>query len=244
MSSPRTINTLTRDAMLELMAYADGELEGDDLARVEALVASSDEARRIVQSMGGVADWVRVADEESPRREATHRMADGIADGVMAQIAMSGASLPGLAASSTISLEAGRARRASRGVPQSRARRLAAAGAGLLALAAGTVLFLRSNGPGVDAPHAAHTKATKSVVAQSEGPSIGPLPGSAAANAGVEAVAQTGADDVSGVDVEQVESPSHQVSVFYLPAVAAAAAGSNASSVVVWIGDDKAPGGL
>ena len=242
MSSSRTLNTLSRDAMLELMAYADGELEGDDLARVEALVASSDEARRIVQSMGGVADWVRVADEASPRREASHRMADGIADGVMAQIAMSVAAPLGSAASPaspSISLDAARTRRASRRAPG----RLAAAGVGLLALAAGTVLLLRSNGGGVDAPHAAHTKATKTVVAQSEGPSIGPLPGSGAAS-GVEAVAQAGADDVSGVDVEQVESPSHQVSVFYLPAVAAAAAGSNASSVVVWIGDDNAPGGL
>jgi hypothetical protein len=242
MSSSRTPSTLSRDAMLELMAYADGELEGADLARVEALVASSDEARRIVQSMGGVAEWVRVADAESPRREATHRMADGIAVAVMAQIAMSAAAIPGSPASPSISLDAARARRASRRYPAPG--RLAAAGAGLLALAAGTVLFLRTSGPGVDARHAAHTKATKSVVAQAEGPSIGPLPGSVAANAGVESVAQNGADDVSGVDVEQVESPSHQVSVFYLPAVAAAAAGSNASSVVVWIGDDKAPGGL
>jgi hypothetical protein len=83
---------------------------------------------------------------------------------------------------------------------------------------------------------------------------IAPMPGAPAASA-TPALAQAsppgsgtqpapatpggGTPGTSGVDVEQVESPSHQVSVFYLPAVSAAAANSNASSVVVWIGDDK-----
>jgi hypothetical protein len=41
----------------------------------------------------------------------------------------------------------------------------------------------------------------------------------------------------SGVDVESVESPAHEVSVFYVPATASA--NPNASSVVVWIGEDE-----
>jgi hypothetical protein len=37
-----------------------------------------------------------------------------------------------------------------------------------------------------------------------------------------------------GVDVETVESPAHQFSVFYVPA----SGNSNAQSVVIWIGED------
>jgi hypothetical protein len=42
----------------------------------------------------------------------------------------------------------------------------------------------------------------------------------------------------SGGDVESVESPSHEVSVFYVPA--SASANPNASTVVVWIGEGEA----
>src|SRR5262249_26859489 len=73
---------LTRDAMIELMALADGELEGEARTRAEKLVAESDEARRILQSMRSPALGTFVADSVAARSPA----ADGIADAVMARL--------------------------------------------------------------------------------------------------------------------------------------------------------------
>jgi len=45
------------------------------------------------------------------------------------------------------------------------------------------------------------------------------------------------------VDLEEVESAEHRVSVFYVPkAASAVSAGGSTSNVVIWI-DDHAPGG-
>src|SRR6185312_14724815 len=78
----RAMSTLSREAMIELMAYADGELDGDALARAEQLVRSDDEARRLVDAMRGIGEVVR----ELPEAHASER-ASGIADDVMARIA-------------------------------------------------------------------------------------------------------------------------------------------------------------
>ena len=43
---------LSRDEMLELMAYVDGQLDDADKARIEALIASKPEARRLVEDLG------------------------------------------------------------------------------------------------------------------------------------------------------------------------------------------------
>jgi hypothetical protein len=74
--------TLSREAMLELMALADGELEGEARARAEALAAESEEARRVVDSMRetDVRRWLSDAVEQRART------ADGIADAVMAKL--------------------------------------------------------------------------------------------------------------------------------------------------------------
>jgi len=55
--------SLSRETMLALMAYADGELEGKERARVDALLAKSEEARRVVQAMcgGAVGAWLSQA---------------------------------------------------------------------------------------------------------------------------------------------------------------------------------------
>ena len=45
---------LPKDTMLDLMAYADGELDEADKKRVEALLASSEDARRVVEGMAGI----------------------------------------------------------------------------------------------------------------------------------------------------------------------------------------------
>ena len=61
--------------MLELMALADGELEGEDRARVEALVAQSDEARQVVEAMRSpvLGTWLRRRDgrAQPPRPKAS-----------------------------------------------------------------------------------------------------------------------------------------------------------------------------
>ena len=50
---------LSHEAMMDLMAYADGELEGEALARIEALLQSNEAARNIVSAMGDLGDVVR-----------------------------------------------------------------------------------------------------------------------------------------------------------------------------------------
>ena len=58
--------SLSHETVLELMSLADGELEGDDQERVEQLVASSDEARRVVEAMrrGDVGTWLATSMDE------------------------------------------------------------------------------------------------------------------------------------------------------------------------------------
>jgi hypothetical protein len=74
--------SLPRETVLELMALADGELEGEAKERAEKLAAQSDEAQRVVSAMRapGVRLWLGEAVEQ---RAAC---ADGIADAVMARL--------------------------------------------------------------------------------------------------------------------------------------------------------------
>src|SRR5687768_5910602 len=78
--------TLPPDTMMDLMAYADGELDEGGRARVERLLATNAEARGVAQALGVLGDEVRdaVLDRPMPR-------ADGIADLVMAGLDGSGA---------------------------------------------------------------------------------------------------------------------------------------------------------
>jgi hypothetical protein len=76
--------TLSRETMLELMALADGELEGEAKARAEALATQNEDARRVVDSMreAGVRLWLNdVVERRAPS-------ADGIAETVMARLAV------------------------------------------------------------------------------------------------------------------------------------------------------------
>jgi hypothetical protein len=212
--------SLSRDTMMELMAYADGELEGEALAKTEALVQSNEEARRIVEAMTGVGDFVRQAADEAPHADLSQ--ADTIADVVMRKVN----------AEPTAKL-----RRPTSIPPRERRGRAAVAVVAVLALAAGAMLLLRRDEP---RPEQAlqQVERVESPAPSGAPPEMAPSP-SAVAQASPASSGTTAQPDTSGVDVEQVESPSHQVSVFYLPAVAAAAANKNASSVVVWIGDDN-----
>jgi anti-sigma factor RsiW len=191
--------SLSAETMLELMAYADGELEGDDLARIETLLASDPDAERVVSSMQTLGDCVRVTEGE--RR--IPKIVDRIADDVMSKI------------------EAEKARRAV--VPLAprpiRVRNAIVAGSisAAIAIAAGWAMFVR---PADDLP-------TPVAVAPKVAPKVVPT------------AAPVVTPDGTGVDLDQVESPAGQVSVFYVPAVAAGGmADENVSSVVLWLGDD------
>jgi anti-sigma factor RsiW len=108
---------LSRETMMDLMALADGELEGADRERVERLVAENSEARRVVDAMRSPAIGAWLEGETAGRTAA----ADGIAGAVMAK-------LP--------------ARRGARGRSPVVVISIGAA----LALAAGVALILRSQG--------------------------------------------------------------------------------------------------
>jgi hypothetical protein len=210
--------SLSREILLDLMGFADGELEGEARERTEKLVASSDEARRVVDAMreGLLGAWLG----DITRDRAVAAGADGVADAVMAKAAalrseaVRGASSPLAPAS----IGDARARRASR------ARGALGAGLGALALAAGIAFY-------------AHTQASRSdSPVATAGPS-GPL--EEAPSMTSTALAQ-GGPATRGVEVDEIDSPSHGVSVFEIPMGAAAAAASpgHAASVVIWIEDE------
>jgi hypothetical protein len=127
--------TLSHETMLELMQYADGELDGDARARVEALLRTNEEARRVIEAMGVLGEVVREGIED---RAASSPLADGIAESVMAAIALGGAIGAGASGGAAV-------------VPLARARRsrggVAAAVVTVLALAAGVALFLTGKAP-------------------------------------------------------------------------------------------------
>jgi anti-sigma factor RsiW len=194
--------SLSRQTMLELMAYADGELPSADHARIEQLLASNDEARRVVGAIGELSEWVDEAYEEP-----SAVLSNDIATVVMARVK----SLPQTERVAPV-VDLASVRRT----------RILAVAVAAVALAAGVMLYNRGEPRTAMGPDRATPPPIATLPATPPAPSAPPIEVAAA----------------GGVDVEHVESPSHEVSVFYLPAVAAA----NASSVVVWIGDDDKGG--
>lgn len=57
--------TAPSERIMKLMAYADGELEGDERTEVEKMIASDGEAARIVAQMTSLGDFVRVGYEDA-----------------------------------------------------------------------------------------------------------------------------------------------------------------------------------
>jgi anti-sigma factor RsiW len=175
--------------MMDLMAFADGELEGEDRARVERLVAENSEARNVVEAMRSPAIGAWLEGEMAERTAA----ADGIAGAVMAK-------LP------------------ARGPSRARPAVVISIGAAL-ALAAGVALILRSQG---------ETTESHVPVASVESPIIDMQPPPGAAQRPTQ-----------GVEVDEVDSPSRDISVFEIPVPGAAAANANGpSSVVIMIEDE------
>jgi hypothetical protein len=209
---------LPKDTLLELMAYADGELAGEERARAERLIAENADAKRFVASLGVLGSHVRREEAELGSLPA-----DGIADAVMARI--------GGAQAGVVDLAAARAQRSAavRGPGRSAWKFGVVAVAAALALAAGAVFMLRGEQLGAQndspRPPGQHTSLLPS-----------PLPSPRSPSPSKENVL---ASIVAGVDVESLDAPQ-AVSVFYVPAMNAAA-NANASSVVVWIEEEVKP---
>ena len=185
--------TLSREAMMELMAYADDELDGEGRARVDELLRPSVEARGVIDAMGTLGEVVRQGVED---RGAASARGEGNADGVMAAIAREPAAAGGAKVVS---------------IAQARRPRAGAVTAAfvVLALAGGLVLMLRSKPP---APVAAEAPLEPSAPAQAA---------PAAAPGEPTAVAQAAAEPQdNGVDLEEVQSTKNKVNVFFVPPAA------------------------
>jgi hypothetical protein len=208
--------SLSPETMLELMALADGELEGGARERAEKRVAEDAEARRVWEAMRAphLGAWLG----EAMERSAEEAGADGIADAVMAQIEAPPASeeMP--------VVRVGRVQP----IRGSRLRVAVAMGVVGLALAAAVALFARSREGSVD---------SRTPVASVGAPS---MDYEAPATSG--GVQQVGSGQ--SVEVDEIDSPSRGISVFEIPlrsAAAAAAGKEHPSSVVIWIDDDQGP---
>jgi hypothetical protein len=215
--------SLSRETMTELMAFADGELDGEARVRMEKLAAESPEARRLVDAMRSPAlgGWLAAGLDE--RTVA----ADGIADAVMAKIdaARKEAGIEGV-----VRLSAARPRRSSI------TRGQVAAMTGFLALAATIFLYMRNDREGNDlaAPIASAVVPT-AIVPSAEPPPV----------AATTAMAQAATPPQGqGVEVDEIDSPAHGVTVFEIPAsgmAAAASGGPPPPSVVIMIDDEPLP---
>jgi anti-sigma factor RsiW len=155
---------LSQDQVLEIMAWVDGELDGEDAARVEAFVASNDEAKELVRSFDALGDFVR-----SSSHQTTVDSLEGLVDSVMEKTKPSG-------------LERARLKRAQKG-------RVVLMAATLTALAAGVLVYARTQPVELPSSHLQPSATPAAAVAM-----------------------------VEGVQVEQLDTQDNGVSVFYVPA--------------------------
>jgi hypothetical protein len=212
--------SLSKNELLYLMAYADGEVDDDELPEVEALIANSDEARRILEQQAALRQWVVDAGDKS----ATRGRAQGIADVVMATIDEQGGA-------KLITLERERAKRA---LNQQRIKEFGA----LLAVAAAVLLFFLWPSAPEQGPVVAQetTKAAAGPSASAQPAATPSAPAEPAAAQDTPSAVASAEGEVPSIDVQAVESPEHQFSIFYVPG--ATGANASASSVVVWIGEE------
>ena len=218
--------TLSQQTKLELMAYADGELEPGAAKQIEALIAANAEAKGFLDAIAVLGEVVRHVSADMRERPE----ADGIADAVMAEILAGGLHgkprrdvVPaGLTAVPALHNVVAR-------------RRLGASGAifvGALALAAGIFVYVNTRSPGP-----LHRQATAIASPSGEMPA-----GSTAVGAGGalaeqrERPAPVPTARGQGVDLESVDAPEPNVSVFSVPSKGEE---NSATSIVVWIRDDS-----
>lgn len=181
--------TLPRETLLELMALADGELEGPAKERVEKLAAHDAEAMHVVETMRSEALRVWLQQAVAQRTQG----ADAIADAVMEKLDVR---RPALLTSAS-----------PRRLRSSRALAAGATLGGALALAASVAFVVhgaRERGRGQPAPVAS------AVAPRVEGSGGAAPPSVVAVAPSPRAPRDEGAP---GVEVEEVDSPAH-VSIF------------------------------
>ena len=215
---------------LELMLYADGELEGDRFAAVEAFLARDAGSRRKLSSLGLVAGLVR------EQAVASASPADGIADALMAQIAMeagtngvvhaTSAPLREVVAPTPVKLAPVAPRAAKPANDNSRG--IFALAAAAIAAAAALMIWARAD----VAPEVAENLSPRPTT---EARPIGVAP--SAPVKGVEPAVEV--DDEHGVEVAAVDFGARMGSIFYVPTGSAA---SNATTTVVWLNDEAVGG--
>lgn len=122
---------LEMDRMTKLMAYADGELEGDERLEVEKLIATDVDAARFVRELGTLGDYVRMGHEDAVAPAiAKVDLTSAIMDAVAKEKIAPHAAAP---VTNVSSLDAARARR----------RKIGAAVVAALALAASVFVMTR-----------------------------------------------------------------------------------------------------
>jgi hypothetical protein len=214
--------SLSKNELLELMAYRDGEIDDNNVPEVEALVARSELAKRILEQGDPLRPWA------ARTREATVAGSKGIANAVMARI--EGAEVP--------ELRLGRAK-VEVGLPRTlRAPKFGAFAMGFGAFAAVAaavgLFYLWPIGSASDQKASLAARATRdSEIVGSFSASPAPVAPSSATTSTPIAVAAAAPPEEPGIDIDAIESPEHQFSIFYVPGATA-----HASSVVVWIGEE------
>jgi anti-sigma factor RsiW len=197
--------SLSSENMMKLMAYADGELEGDERLEAEKLLATDPDSVRFVQQLGGLGELVELGYAAGPGKAVAKF---DIADSVMtlAKPAVQGAKVSSLAA----------ARQKKNGSGA----KVGVAIVAVLALAASVFLVAQHRNdetPMAKGPAVRETAQT----------AVQPAPATTVASV---ASGTTGGSSGAGVDVSTVNSPGSSVSVFYLPT-----ANELSTSVVVWV---------
>lgn len=204
---------------LDLMRYADGEIEPEREAEVEALLRQSNEARATVEAFGVIGELVRAAADE----RAASAGADAIADQVMARIESEQREALQLLPASSTGLP-------SLGQRVSRARRIrrqfiyATCGVTGLALAAAVALLVgRFAGSDV-----------RSLLQAPSGGLVSSGPELVVASA--PSLVAEHEDIEPSVMVEAVEFGAHTGTIFYVP-------NGTGTTTVVWLTDEESGGG-
>jgi hypothetical protein len=182
--------SLSSENMMKLMAYADGELEGDERLEAEKLLATDPDSVRFVEQLGGLGELVELG-YAAKTGKAVAKF--DVADAVMA-----------LAKPATVtSLAAAREKSAAQQAKKGNGAKVGVTIVAVLALAASIFLVAQhrtdetpmAKGPArVTTPQATPQPAPEATVASNAGGGSG-----------------------AGVDVSTVNSPGSSVSVFYLP---------------------------
>jgi hypothetical protein len=218
--------TLPREVVLELMAFADGELDGAARERAESLVASNTEARGFVEATRSA--HLRAFLESEVDRKAAAAGADAIAASVIRALAAQEQSAAGEGAASPVAAPGETPLRLYARVPrpalasaQVRTSLGVATFGVALAMAAGVALYVTRH------PHADEATPVAPMARVELSPA---KPGTETAPA-------------DGVEVDEIDSPAHDISVFEINGNAAAAASpAHPPSVVIWVEDSTASG--